>query len=135
MLCVFFFKQKTAYEMRISDWSSDVCSSDLAAAHREHEAARGQGHRARAGPVRVRFRAEFRRLGAAEGTRRGGHRNHAALCRTAQPRRHRRSIEPAARRMYRSIRSDRKSVVEGKSVSVRVDLGGRLIIQKKKKKK
>src|SRR3546814_7653257 len=30
MQCVFFFKQKTAYEMRISDWSSDVCSSDLA---------------------------------------------------------------------------------------------------------
>src|SRR3546814_15104569 len=30
-LCVFFFKQKTAYEMRISDWSSDVCSSDLIA--------------------------------------------------------------------------------------------------------
>src|SRR3546814_3264921 len=28
-LCFFFFKQKTAYEMRISDWSSDVCSSDL----------------------------------------------------------------------------------------------------------
>src|SRR3546814_6702807 len=27
---MFFFKQKTAYEMRISDWSSDVCSSDLA---------------------------------------------------------------------------------------------------------
>src|SRR3546814_2106607 len=32
--CVFFFKQKTAYEMRISDWSSDVCSSDLVA-HRD----------------------------------------------------------------------------------------------------
>src|SRR3546814_1806604 len=29
-LIFFFFKQKTAYEMRISDWSSDVCSSDLA---------------------------------------------------------------------------------------------------------
>src|SRR3546814_5190382 len=29
ILCFFFFKQKTAYEMRISDWSSDVCSSDL----------------------------------------------------------------------------------------------------------
>src|SRR3546814_3432330 len=28
-MCIFFFKQKTAYEMRISDWSSDVCSSDL----------------------------------------------------------------------------------------------------------
>src|SRR3546814_2168554 len=27
--CVFFFKKKTAYEMHISDWSSDVCSSDL----------------------------------------------------------------------------------------------------------
>src|SRR3546814_8623136 len=31
-LLFFFFKQKTAYEMRISDWSSDVCSSDLVAA-------------------------------------------------------------------------------------------------------
>src|SRR3546814_6642197 len=31
MLIFFFFKQKTAYEMRISDWSSDVCSSDLKA--------------------------------------------------------------------------------------------------------
>src|SRR3546814_7280153 len=30
-MCFFFFKQKTAYEMRISDWSSDVCSSDLSA--------------------------------------------------------------------------------------------------------
>src|SRR3546814_9430429 len=30
-LFFFFFKQKTAYEMRISDWSSDVCSSDLIA--------------------------------------------------------------------------------------------------------
>src|SRR3546814_5917365 len=28
-VCVFFFKQKTSYEMRISDWISDVCSSDL----------------------------------------------------------------------------------------------------------
>src|SRR3546814_4941657 len=35
MLPLFFFKQRTAYEMRISDWSSDVCSSDLAAARRE----------------------------------------------------------------------------------------------------
>src|SRR3546814_9498269 len=35
--CFFFFKQKTAYEMRISDWSSDVCSSDL-----RHASARQQ---------------------------------------------------------------------------------------------
>src|SRR3546814_15470791 len=35
LLCLtfFFFKQKTAYEMRISDWSSDVCSSDLLEAY------------------------------------------------------------------------------------------------------
>src|SRR3546814_13191428 len=35
---VFFFKQKTAYEMRISDWSSDVCSSDLHAFGRGQQA-------------------------------------------------------------------------------------------------
>src|SRR3546814_11351885 len=44
---VFFFKQKTAYEMRISDWSSDVCSSDLPQiprdARREHAVGRGRG--------------------------------------------------------------------------------------------
>src|SRR3546814_3333750 len=47
----FFFKQKTAYEMRISDWSSDVCSSDLARlpGHRQpdlpvHEPASGWIH-------------------------------------------------------------------------------------------
>src|SRR3546814_1790244 len=44
VLVFFFFKQKTAYEMRISDWSSDVCSSDLrgdpagaAVAGRDHD--------------------------------------------------------------------------------------------------
>src|SRR3546814_4329149 len=35
VMVVFFFKQKTAYEMRISDWSSDVCSSDLPQVARE----------------------------------------------------------------------------------------------------
>src|SRR3546814_1164264 len=43
VLCVFFFfKQKTAYEMRISDWSSDVCSSDLPAPLDERLTARIQ---------------------------------------------------------------------------------------------
>src|SRR3546814_5783098 len=42
--CFFFFKQKTAYEMRISDWSSDVCSSDL---RRHRDALRYRGHRSR----------------------------------------------------------------------------------------
>src|SRR3546814_8263058 len=36
VLFVCFFKQKTAYEMRISDWSSDVCSSDLPALKKPH---------------------------------------------------------------------------------------------------
>src|SRR3546814_7720061 len=41
MMCLsclfFFFKQKTAYELRISDWSSDVCSSDLHLGGVEHD--------------------------------------------------------------------------------------------------
>src|SRR3546814_20404969 len=44
----FFFKQKTAYEMRISDWSSDVCSSDLRPAARRRLALEGGGR----GPAR-----------------------------------------------------------------------------------
>src|SRR3546814_5160948 len=44
---IFFFKQKTAYEMRISDWSSDVCSSDLRAEAR----GRGAGRMSRAKPA------------------------------------------------------------------------------------
>src|SRR3546814_7660579 len=44
MLVFFFFKQKTAYEMRISDWSSDVCSSDLPAPARPPEGEAGQDH-------------------------------------------------------------------------------------------
>src|SRR3546814_643791 len=39
ILLFFFFKQKTAYEMRISDWSSDVCSSDLSPSGRRISAA------------------------------------------------------------------------------------------------
>src|SRR3546814_4665550 len=44
----FFFKQKTAYEMRISDWSSDVCSSDLSiadASHRKQDICRSSSSR------------------------------------------------------------------------------------------
>src|SRR3546814_18691792 len=100
----FFFKQKTAYEMRISDWSSDVCSSDLRIA----DLLAGLG------------------LPAATAQRRPLHMlmiDNApgplwAHCFDA-------SEKP---------RVDRKSVVSGKSVSVRVDLGGRRIIQKKTRK-
>src|SRR3546814_1778238 len=58
---LFFFKQKTAYEMRISDWSSDVCSSDLAVPFiLEPSHRRGRGRAA------LRFdylRSEERRVG------------------------------------------------------------------------
>src|SRR3546814_19490437 len=59
MFC-FFFKQKTAYEMRISDWSSDVCSSDLGRRRlgthpppRPAADARTDRARDRAGPARA----------------------------------------------------------------------------------
>src|SRR3546814_7337368 len=40
---LFFFKQKTAYEMRISDWSSDVCSSDLGEGRGEDQSQPDEG--------------------------------------------------------------------------------------------
>src|SRR3546814_1684981 len=49
-ICIFFFKQNTAYEMRISDWSSDVCSSDLASPDRVHR--HGNGHCVRPASIR-----------------------------------------------------------------------------------
>src|SRR3546814_1228186 len=55
----FFFKQKTAYEMRISDWSSDVCSSDLAL--RVPEDAKGLKFRIQPSDV---LEAQFKALGA-----------------------------------------------------------------------
>src|SRR3546814_4122476 len=97
---IFFFKQKTAYEMRISDWSSDVCSSDLGPEFPEREQQ----------PVGEVFGQP------------------------AQPRERR--VDPALEREEaRQPRGDRKRVVSGKSVSVRVDLGGRRIIKKKNKTK
>src|SRR3546814_2965652 len=56
LFCLFFFKQKTAYEMRISDWSSDVCSSDLI-----DIIADGQRHDARLAGLCGRRRARHRR--------------------------------------------------------------------------
>src|SRR3546814_2548453 len=41
----FFFEQKTAYEVRISDWSSDVCSSDLPSARRRRALGRNRSQR------------------------------------------------------------------------------------------
>src|SRR3546814_14219955 len=104
---IFFFKQKTAYEMRISDWSSDVCSSDLElrpAVPRADGQARRRLHR---GSL-------------------AGHLDRPEVC-LAQPAIHRGHDH----RGLRLPPPDRKSVGSGKSVSVRVDLGGRRIIKKK----
>src|SRR3546814_5433581 len=52
VILFFFFKQKTAYEMRISDWSSDVCSSDLIGLDRVPRRQRGGDRLDQFGPAR-----------------------------------------------------------------------------------
>src|SRR3546814_1045372 len=104
----FFFKQKTVYELRIIDWGSDVCSSDLA------------GRRA-VPPVGARLVR-----GKPPGCR-AGWRGWRRCTTNAGPRR---SPGSATCARYRPCR-DRKSGVEGKGVSVRVDFGGRRLIKKK----
>src|SRR3546814_2266355 len=61
----FFFKQKTAYEMRISDWSSDVCSSDLHSHCRQYDPAAGRQQRGLVGVCaqQTQGRSEERRVG------------------------------------------------------------------------
>src|SRR3546814_8027761 len=97
MICFVCFRQKTAYDMRISDWSSDVCSSDLA-----DDAVALLGEKAR---------VPARRPAVAE----------AAL---------RAAMDDERDRQF-GCGIARKSVVQGKSVSVSVDLGGGRIITKK----
>src|SRR3546814_15925611 len=103
LVILFFFKQKTAYEMRISDWSSDVCSSDL------DGKLVGQRRAALLALVEV---GEARRQAGAHAA--GGLHRIGKLGRVGAGERH---------------HGDRKSVVWGKGVSVRVDLGGRRIIK------
>src|SRR3546814_2444149 len=106
IITIFVFKQKTAYEMRISDWSSDLCSSDLrqlVVADAGVVAPLGRDlRRAGLGVPQLEL-GEIPAIGIGHG---GG--------------------EVVAS-------EDRKSVVLGKSGSVRVDLGGRRIITQKKK--
>src|SRR3546814_8742942 len=75
VLVFFFFKQKTAYEMRISDWSSDVCSSDLWRRAQGGASFRGHGTAGAGRPVPGRAgRADLRShavAGLAAGRRRG----------------------------------------------------------------
>src|SRR3546814_20151752 len=107
----FFFKQKTAYEMRISDWSSDVCSSDLV------RFLDGNEDQAR------------RKEGGDDGD--PEHRPEVIGRQPHQPDRQTRP-EESADRVERL--ADRKSVVSGKSVSVSVDLGGRRILKKQNRR-
>src|SRR3546814_2783432 len=73
---VFFFKQKTAYEVRISDWSSDVCSSDLPGSKRD------QGRRrAEDGAVARRTRGRGRDVPEARSARRSAREIGRASCR------------------------------------------------------
>src|SRR3546814_29110 len=115
-LCiVFFFKQKTAYEMRISDWSSDVCSSDLHNTVQKDSILRLMKNTS--------DKKNYRRLLAVIQKSNGRTfediaKEHGVSIRTVQ-------------RWISAYLQDRKSVVQGKSVSVRVDIGGRRIIKKK----
>src|SRR3546814_18923455 len=109
MRFVFLFKQKTAYEMRISDWSSDVCSSDLPPAPAPAPA------RAPATP-------------AAESAVESGRAGQPALIVVLPVGCSRLATAAVPIRPW----GDRKSVVSGKSVSVSVDLGGRRIFQNTK---
>src|SRR3546814_18739205 len=104
---IFFFKQKTAYEMRISDWSSDVCSSDLFPNHQS------------------RITASMASIGVIDYGMGNLHSLGKALERVSESGRVVISYDQD------ELLKDRKSVLPGKSVSVRVDLGGRRIIKKK----
>src|SRR3546814_17497765 len=121
----FFFKQKAAYEMLIRDWSSDVCSSDLAVGrvHDGHPGPDGGGPGE--GPADGRVPVHHLRRGAqAEAAQGAVGLDVPGPDRAAVPGDH---VDRAA-----GGAEDRKSVVEGQSVSVRVDLGGRRDIKKKK---
>src|SRR3546814_20852458 len=141
LTCVFFFKQKTAYEMRISDWSSDVCSSDLqtctgAATVHDHQGAE-KGSGSTTDPV---CGMTVDPATTPHIATHGGEHNYfcSAGCLAkfeADPDRYAVKREPAAADAPGGAIwtcPDRKSVVEGKRVSVRVDLGGRRDIKKKK---
>src|SRR3546814_12981073 len=116
----FFFKQKTAYEMRISDWSSDVCSSDLRIVDSPSAA---NGHSAVNKPTAFAMHANARRARS----RSANARPRAWLAATCSA--------TAPTTVATTNTADRKSVGEGTSVSVRVDLGGSRIIKKKTTKK
>src|SRR3546814_10985820 len=138
----FSCKQNTSYEMRISDWSSDVCSSDLSS---RDQAGNANGRRFRRSdfdtqpphlplgdPIMGKLQDQITDLVERSYTRGMDGQKIA-----------KRLIESGIRMMAAEgdltdehrIRVDRKSVVEGKSRYGRLNLGGRGFLKKKKKKK
>src|SRR3546814_4774610 len=103
----FFFKQKTAYEMRISDWSSDVCSSDLAS----KLAADNDDLLGSLTLMVCVLHPQQNDIEAGSLISEHG-------------------MKLARRRAEKAGIIDRKSVVQGKSVSVRVNIGDRRITKK-----
>src|SRR3546814_13755166 len=121
---MFFFKQKTAYEMRISDLISDVCSSDL------RQRTKDLDDECTLGRLDVRACPDEQRGTAASRNQLPPYRHDVARDRNRPDPLDRR---PPSSQRHILHRLDRKSVVSGKIVSVRVDLGGRRIFKKKKK--
>src|SRR3546814_12645212 len=135
---LFFFKQKTAYEMRISDWSSDVCSSDLQQQQRGQQREKGdrqQSRRAQAGG-HAPSGTSSAGGGAGTGVALAAQRNcmtSSSMAFTLSTS----SISSADRRAAAAMAAtrsgwaiDRKSVASGQRWSVRVYLGGRRLIKK-----
>src|SRR3546814_12012459 len=125
---VFFFKQKTAYEMRISDWSSDVCSSDLVSFCPDEFIVKFV--EISSGKFSYSLLSIYPKTSCTSEARisfnYGG--NNALcdwLCTGFD-------FLGALRRCYVSGERDRKRVVSGKSVSVSLDHGGARKIKKKK---
>src|SRR3546814_17591422 len=138
LLVLFFFKQKTAYEMRISDWSSDVCSSDLRRFYQSARLRHVELHRVAglqrghdAAPVLHACRAQFGldRLDRAagydlahlRGTDASGHSGFARL----------RPAQLGAAPLFVELVRDRRTGAEGNLVAVRVSAGGRGFTQNK----
>src|SRR3546814_12427764 len=114
---VLLFKQKTAYEMRISDWSSDVCSSDLAG-----EGGRGQ-QRGQAGQGRL-HRLEFPWTDADDDNRCGpapAHPRVAPSCRSGRPDGSLRAL-PTCRHATMSFRTQMRPAFIPPSVTRQVNL-------------
>src|SRR3546814_15596985 len=133
----FFFKQKTAYEMRISDWSSDVCSSDLHALGHEgglaEQAERDQDESGQGGQLELDQRHEKldRENEEGEDDQRPGEQEAGDLDEVLEERpvahqvgdgveQRTARVEAGLSDLAGAHQVDRKRVVQGKSVSVRV---------------